>query len=236
MSLTGDFDEDAIEFYKSYYNCHEERLFQEKNDFIFCHCGKRISVRGDVCFNLKKEYRKNYCTLFSSIIKDDENFEEQNFEELYKQLGELAYSPMNISIMPRTGELNNTKKSIGDDRFDTFAWLLDLYYDKENGSRVPIINAGTKISYIGNRKVLGEFLDSYEGVKDYFADFYGLEEEFVERLVKSGRKTITDRHDLFEYIKLAVSFWKIRMDQKRIKKFISIDEEKYRRAIELLTD
>ena len=128
--VMSDFDDEAKNFYKKYY---ENNFCYNGNEYMYSHEDKEIAVAGDVCFNLKLKNKKNY-TLYSSIIKDD-----KEIDRLYSLLDEIRYSPMNISIMPQTGGLNNIKNAIGNDRFDTFARLLSIYYD---GDKVPIINGG----------------------------------------------------------------------------------------------
>lgn len=87
---------------------------------------------------------------------------------------------MNISIMPKTGGLNIIKKSLGNDRFDTFAYFINQYYE---GFKTPIINAGSLTMGIGNRLILEKFLDSYNSAIEFFEDIYGLEKHFVNKLI-----------------------------------------------------
>ena len=121
-----DFDEESRRFYKAYYqhDCDSIGRFyydfeKERPEWMYRHKDTAISVRGDVCFNLKWK-NGNKLTFLSSVIKN-----EKDNEFLFRQLDVLQYSPMNLSIMPKTGGLNNLKQAIGSDRFDTFAWLLD---------------------------------------------------------------------------------------------------------------
>ena len=93
----------------------------------------------------------------------------------------MRYSPMNISILPQAGGLNNTKQSLGNDRFDTFAYFIDQYYD---GFKTPIINAGAPKMFIKKRLELEKFLDSYNSSIEFFEDIYGLEKHFVNKLIR----------------------------------------------------
>ncbi len=57
------------------------------------------------------------------------------YEKLYniqlQRCVKLYKSVLNISLMPQTGNLQITKKGIGNDRVDTFIWALDSYYNDE---------------------------------------------------------------------------------------------------------
>ena len=223
----GDFDEKAIEFYNNYY---DNFSFNKKtNEYMYTHSEKSIEVAGDVCFNLKLKNGK-FFTLYGSIIE-----KEELFNELNEQLEKVRYSPMNISIMPKNGGLNNIKKSFGNDRFDSFGLLLSEYYA---GKKVPIINGGTVNSKIGNRLSLASFLDSYSTVYEYFKDFYGIEDkQFIDKIVEAGRHLITTKKNFVEYIELAVKFWQCRLEQDKINKWLKNEEkEEYTKIFSKIND
>ena len=215
-----DFDEKARNFYMEYY---KNNLRPEGKKLIYSHAGKDIEVAGDVCFNLKFKNGKNH-TLYSSIIKDD-----KEIDRLYSLLDEIRYSPMNISIMPRKGGLNNIKNAIGNNRFDTFARLLSIYYD---GDKVPIINGGAVNMYIEQRLSLERFLDSYSSVYDYFNDIYGIEEELITDLVVAGKCLITTKEQLYNYIEIALRFWNSRINQNKIKEYLGDTIKDYLNTLE----
>ena len=130
----------------------------------------------------------------------------------------MRYSPMNISILPMTGALNNIKQSLGNDRFDTFAYFMNKYYE---GIKVPIINAGTQNMCIENRLKLQDFLDSYNCTSEFFTDIYGIDETFVSELIELGKSLITNKKEYCDYIKLACKYWKSRLEQNKIKNYLS---------------
>lgn len=108
--------ESAWDFYLKYYG---ENLCQKnKSNFLFSHKGIEIYANGDVSFNIDFTKRK----LYESIISEAEIS-----ESLKDSLSVMRYSPMNISILPQAGGLNNTKQSLGNDRFDTFAYFMNQY-------------------------------------------------------------------------------------------------------------
>lgn len=228
-----DFDEEARRFYEAYYPhadtskgyfCYDEKTKKG----TYQHKDAAISVRGDVCFNLKWK-NGNKLSFLSSVIKN-----EKDNASLFQQLDVLQYSPMNLSIMPKTGGLNNLKQAIGSDRFDTFAWLLDLYY---KGIDAPVLNGGAQNMCIENRIALKSFLDSYQDAADYFQDVYGLDGAFVNELIAGGDQAITDTEGFYRYLDLAVRFWKKRMHQKKIRTYLEpADEERYGNALEALSN
>jgi hypothetical protein len=208
--------ESAWDFYLKYYG---EFLFKnEEEKFIFKHGSRKIQVNGDVTFNIdpaffKPKLSKKTEKLYESTLSDTEVS-----EELKSTLKVMRYSPMNINILPKTGGLNNIKQSLGNDRFDTFAYFMNQYYE---GIKVPIINAGAPNMCIENRLELQNFLDSYNCASDFFADIYGVDETFVNELIESGKSLIINREDYCNYMKLACKYWESRLEQKKIKNYLN---------------
>lgn len=206
-------DEAAWDFYLKYYReflIKKEK--KEKIEFIFSHGSMEIQVNGDVSFNIVPTSFDGKRRLYESILN------ETNVSDVLKDsLEVMRYSPMNISILPMKGALNNTKKSLGNDRFDTFAYFMNQYYE---GIKVPIINAGAPNMCIENRLELQNFLDSYNTAGEFFADIYGIDETFVRELIESGKSLITNKKEYCDYIKLACKYWKSRLEQKKIKNYL----------------
>lgn len=199
-----DKDELAWDFYLDYYG---EFLFKnEEEEFIFKHVSRKIKVNGDVSFNIDSTVFNKESKLYESTLMYTEVS-----EELKSSLMVMRYSPM-------TGGLNNIKQSLGNDRFDTFAYFMNQYYE---GIKVPIINAGAPSMCIGNRLKLQVFLDSYNTAGEFFEDIYGIDETFVNELIESGKSLITNKKEYCDYIKLACKYWESRLKQKKIKNYLS---------------
>ena len=198
------------DFYLKYYG---EFLFKnEEEKFIFKHGSRKIQVNGDVSFNIVPTSFDGKRRLYESILN------ETNVSDVLKDsLEVMRYSPMNISILPMKGALNNTKKSLGNDRFDTFAYFMNQYYD---GFKTPIINAGSQNMFIKNRLELQNFLDSYNCASEFFADIYGIDETFVNELIESSKSPIINREDYCNYMRLACKYWELRLKQKKIKNYL----------------
>lgn len=221
--ITSDFDKEAINFYKYYY---DDKFVQSDKSSTYNHKKIEIDVHGDVCFNILIKKDNNRYTLLGSTIKDF--VDEETLINLNKKLKELLFSPMNISIMPITGGLNNIKFYFGCDRFDSFAWLLDLYYHRY---KTLILNAGTINSHIGPRLELANFLDSYKNVQDYFNDIYGIDDDFVKKLIDSGKKEKHTKEDFYDYLSLATSFWEKRLSQQKISDYLNKSKNHYKSLI-----
>ena len=209
--FSSDKDELAWGFYLKYYG--ESFLKNEKKKFIFSHGSREIQVNGDVSFNIVPTSFDGKRRLYESILN------ETNVSDVLKDsLEDMRYSPMNINILPKTGGLNNIKQSLGNDRFDTFAYFMNQYYE---GIKVPIINAGALNMCIVNRLELQDFLDSYNTAGEFFADIYGIDETFVRELIESGKSLITNKKDYCNYMKLACKYWELRLKQKKIKNYLN---------------
>ena len=209
--FSSDKDELAWGFYLKYYG--ESFLKNEKKKFIFSHGSREIQVNGDVSFNIVPTSFDGKRRLYESILN------ETNVSDVLKDsLEVMRYSPMNISILPMKGALNNTKEYLGNDRFDTFAYFMNQYYE---GIKVPIINAGAPSMCIESRLELQVFLDSYNTAGEFFEDIYGIDETFVNELIESGKSLIINREDYCNYMKLACKYWESRLEQKKIKNYLN---------------
>lgn len=209
-----DSDANAWLFYEKYYGkslSYEDKKYTVGNT--------KILVNGDVCFNVKLKYDKRF-TMLGSIIKKEP---EPQFNKLNELLSELLYSPMNISILPKTGGLNIIKKNFADDRFDSFVWLISKYYE---GVTAPIVNRGTQNVYICNQLSLQEFLDEMDDENRFCLTFYGIPKEFVSKLIDSGKSAIRTYKEFYNFLLLATEFWEIRL--KNLKKQNIIKEDEFK--------
>lgn len=202
-----DSDQTAWKFYKSFYG--NKLTTNDKNRHL-TYKDISIDVNGDVCFNVKLQPQKRY-TLLGSIVK-----KEDCFSRLKELLDSLLYSPINISILPKTGGLNTVKGQFTCDRFDSFIWLINAYY---HGLRAPIVNRGTKNSYISNQSKLADFLDKIGSTEKFCHLFYGVnDDELIEELIASGVNDISTPNEFYNYLQLAIKFWNARINVLKQKK------------------
>ena len=210
-----DSDEFAWNIYQKFYG---NQLDIQHKHLTFTHNNRKldVDVAGDVCFNVKLKLNNRY-TLLGSVIK-----EEPDFNKIQSLLEQLLYSPMNISLLPKTGGLNTIKGQFTCDRFDSFIWLLDAYY---HGLRAPILNRGTKNSYIGNQNILDTFLSEIGSVHNFCKLFYGItKRNYINDLISLGKGAITKPLDYYTYLDKAILFWKCRLAVYKGKNILT-DEE-----------
>lgn len=194
------------------------------NKKMFKSGSNSIAMSGDICFNFNDIKTKN----FKEIILSDKSIDDKVKNKLYVLIDKCRdyhHAPCNISILPKTGGINNTKQSIGNDRLDSFIWALSLYYQgfktliKDNGS-------SPKMAF-ENRKALDSFLTSFsEGPQQFCKKIYQIDDyNFICQMKESGGKSVDTCRRVFEYIQLAITFW-----EKRAEAFCEKDrvEEKYR--------
>ena len=113
-----------------------------------------IDVSGDVDFNFSsdsntRKWQKRKYEYYLNIIEEDKytSDEDKNrAKELLSYCEQRMFSPCNMSIMVRTGGMNNVKGKLSQDvhaldRFDVFVYVLDDYLSKpkENRNQMHII-------------------------------------------------------------------------------------------------
>ncbi len=198
-NIDNDHDNDAIAFYKAIYM--DLKWAKARKSGIYRRKNKEYAVSGDVCFNLRLGKQTN---CIDSIIGKD-------YPDIPDILNRYIQSGLNMSILPKTGALNNAKKGLGFDRMDTFIWALSLYYYKDRDMKALILNNGATLNMgIMNRLTLKDFLDSYNSVYDLCRDLYGISRKLVRRMIESGPKAVTNIDDLKDYVLLAIDFWRER--------------------------
>lgn len=118
----------------------------------------------------------------------------------------MHHTLLNFSIMPATGNMQGVKsEGYGDwlDRFDSFVSIIDDYYKGKN--EIILSKAGW------NRKSLIKYLTYFEDVYDYFEQHYFInDEDFIKRLVESGKKYIENQNDVERYVSLAEDYWELK--------------------------
>lgn len=209
-----DRDENAWKLYKSIYG---EKLLVAKEKYELKYDNESsIEVSGDCCFNFNiKKYRYLENIILNGIIDKVTKIKLEDLnlcDKLYRKylLRKLQFckkyhhSPYNISLMPKTGKLNNKKQQIANDRFDSFLWSLELLYAGNDA----LILTGDDNVFVYNRNELEKCLFSFKSVYDYCDFFYkGLDKKLIDKIIASGKCAINSPMRVHEYLNLAYEFW-----------------------------
>ena len=162
--------------YKLFYGIDNDKTIvknKERSYMEIVFGNKSINMSGDTDYNFGPGWaysiRKKYEGYLGEVLSEYEklyNIQLQRCVKLYK-------SVLNISLMPQTGNLQITKKGIGNDRVDTFIWALDSYYNDETSL---LFNN----SSFNNTSYLKEYLEEDRDVilqREYVADLISYLEE-----------------------------------------------------------
>ena len=175
------------------------------NDEFDCNADALSLYKAVYGNKIKGNSKSGLC--YENLIKGTSE-EKETSKHLWNMMNNLTYHPNNISIMPVTGGLNNTKKSVGNDRLDVFLLALKLYY-QENGYPSLLLSSGKQsLVYWSDINVLKEYLDSFDGLYDYCDKVYHINKELVDLLCESGRTPIDSAARVVDYIRLALEFWR----------------------------
>lgn len=204
-----DSTEIAWKFYASRYGARLDGNMFHYKDISF-------KVSGEVDFNFGRKKIKE----FKYIIDNDTTAAGKGLAKTLLEIcAQYNYSLLNFSVMPQTGNLQGTKSSIGNDRFDVFVWAIDLYYKHID----LVVNSHTTVQ---NASELILTLDKIGSGYNYCDIIYNIDDEkIIERLISSGGKRIDSTARVLEYIALAVDVWNIRRKKFVIDKNKDIFEE-----------
>ena len=222
-----DASKERWKYYKSRYN---KMMNIQLNEVCYDKNGrgkwkfKSIELSGDCFFN----FNDKKIAAFKKISCD---------ECLMERLNNCAlrhHSEENCVLMPVTGGMNNVKGKIyyrgngfavfgkgrppknAYDRPDTFLWYLAEFYSQRKYS-FDLLSAGEYLCnsvfkeslQSFNYGSLYQFLDSFENIYEYCKLFYGIEKDFVDRMIDEGKMPILTSEDLNRYMNLAEEFWRI---------------------------
>ncbi|NMA84056.1 MAG: hypothetical protein GX962_09360 [Epulopiscium sp.] len=206
-----DISEIAWETYKLLYGSNF-KIIENKNrlhiESTFSLEGKTtgvLSFSGETDFNFKVAFAHSRREAYIKHLKDLESSEEkEKYFKVYKNKFEicekLMYSVVNISMMPQTGNLQNTKRGIGNDRIDTFIYVIENYYD-------GIDNLLMNYSSAENIEFLKQYFKMFSSAKEYCATIYHINESLVDELIESGKNPIDTPERVIQYMNLAYRFW-----------------------------
>ncbi len=206
--ILGHYDRTTLAFnlYKTIFEGLRDSSEKTSLDLSYNYNGssETIPVSGDVVFN----FNQSKLRYFQYVI-DNDNTATNEYKSYVKKLLEICskfhHSPENITILPKTGAINNIKQSLGNDRPDVFLASLKLYYD---GYKSLILSNDKCTPQ--NMPYLEKFLDSFKGENSIcnFSKFiYHIDEKFTIELCEHGKTPIKTVADVHKYILLAYKYW-----------------------------
>ena len=166
---------------------------------------KGVDLSGETDVNLKQGFAWSRALIgILDDLKKDSGLN-KHYDALMrdKARDHLTHSFANISLMPKTGNMQQVKQGIGNDRIDTFIWALNEFYAEKS---CLLFNFSSK----PNLKCLNKYLGSFKSVYHYCKTIYHIDEHLVDDMIRSGAKAIDTPERANEFMDLAIRFW----DQK----------------------
>lgn len=190
---------------------------------------KEINMSGDTDFNFGPGWSHSIYHKFEKYLSEEPKDYYSFYKSQLKKCKKLYKSILNISLMPQTGNLQSTKKGIGNDRLDTFIWALDSYY---KGETYLLFNN----SSFANTLYLKGYLDLFKrddgkAIYNYCSKIYCIGQELVDDLILSGKEAIDSPERVLNYMRLSFRFWcqklnHIKCAMNDIENLLSEDEKK----------
>lgn len=164
-----------------------------------------IKISGDTDFNFGSGWSNSIANKYKGYLGQVPDGYKTMYQNQLAICKNLFYSIVNVSLMPQTGNLQGTKKGIGNDRIDTFIWALNSYYDGETSL---LFNNAT----YQNTQDLKAYLNIFKNkdcdpIYKYCSQIYGIYEGLVDELIESGKMAIDSPERVIGYMKLAYQFW-----------------------------
>ncbi len=165
-----------------------------------------LRLGGDTDFNFNE---KHFPYIEWVLCREEDLNVREKSLSILEECKKKHHTFVNFSLMQAVGRMQNFKGAQCEDRLDKFLFFLDRYFqmDKKNRFDTSIIQNATET----NRKDLEKYLNSFASFADYCKKIYFIEdEEFIKKLVKSGKQPIDTPERVREYLNLAKEFWKIK--------------------------
>lgn len=186
--------DDAFALYQAVYG---KKVSQENGKLYWnLPSGEQIEVSGDIICNFCGEHLKG----FRQFVESD-----PALMQWLNVMSSCMWQPYNISVLPVTGGLNNTKQSFGNDRLDAFVWALDSYYQ---GNSTVLLSSGKPSAIApGNTAALRDFLKSFGSAEQFCGQIYQIDKDLTDALCESGNIVIDSAARVREYLELVREFW-----------------------------
>ena len=183
----------------------EFQFFGKKRKYILekfryhTNISEEIKFSGDTDFNFTPGFAHSRLECYEKLLESSNN--PKMYSDKLNLLKQLTYSIVNISIMPKTGNLQSAKQGIGNDRLDTFIWTLDEYYNENS-------NLLMNHSSFENIKLLQSYLNMFGNVYNYCETIYHINKSLVQEMITLGKQTIDSPEKVICLMDLAIKFFR----------------------------
>lgn len=186
-----------------------------RNKDKFYRCYKIIDdIRfgGEVDFNFSAEGKKAKIDYFEKVLIKDKSCVDLYRDKIRSMLALVKkrhHSIENVSIMPSNGNMQFTKQSIGNDRFDVMAFAVDEYC--KGNTALLLVHCAPEFQNTLKKFMRSICFDSEQNTLNtilYFEKIYNINDiDLIQNLIESGKKAIDSAQRVLEYIELAYRVW-----------------------------
>ena len=191
--------------YKVFYGCNFKIKEKDRKYSELQIENNNIQISGDTDFNFGPGWSNSIANKYEGYLGEIPQEHKKVYQHQLSICKELFYSIVNVSLMPRTGNLQNTKKGLGNDRLDTFIWALSSYYDGETSL---LFNNATFQNTTHLKEYFKLFINGKsDPIYNYCSYIYGISDGLVDDFIKSGKLAIDSPERVIGYMRLAYRFW-----------------------------
>jgi len=172
-----------------------------------------INVSGDTDFNFGPGWSYSISRKYEGYLGEISNEYKTLYQNQLEKCKSLYKTIVNISLMPQTGNLQLVKSGLGNDRFDTFIWALNSYYEGETSllfNKASFQNTEILKSFFEAFKTDNEDIDT---IQEYCSKIYGIPiySQMIDELILSGKEAIDSPERVITYMQLAYKFWQFKL-------------------------
>lgn len=176
-----------------------------------------INLSGDTDFNFGQGWSHSRLRKYEGYLHQVPNDYRALYQKQLRKCQVLYKTIVNLSLMPQTGSLQLVKSGLGNDRFDTYIWALNSYYEGETSllfNRASFQNTAVLKSFFEKFKSDNEDVDS---IHIYCEKIYGIpiHSQIVDELILSGKEAIDSPERVIAYMQLAYKFWQHKLNYLR---------------------
>ena len=171
---------------------------------------ENIKYGGEIDFNFSAEGKKSKFKNFNTIVEKDEACIDDSIKEkiykLLKMIKKHHHSIENVSLMPSNGNMQFTKQSIGNDRFNVFKYSG---LQCANSNEVFPLQYSSIANAITSKRYMNDICYDKEQEKlvskFYFEKIYNIRDDLglINSIIESGKKAIDSAERVLEYMDLA---------------------------------